>query len=462
MKKLYLGFLLLICFMAVAHTRAAVSSVLAQTNNSTDLAVTCSGNNATGIDCEVSPADTPMFDVTNILPGDTFTQKLTADNQSSQNGTFAFRSENLRFVPFANPVLSDQLTLTVHENTPAGPVVYGPVSLTQFVTDSQTQFVFLTPVNSEQFRDYYVTVGFNPAAGNEYQNKQVLFDLQFVFDFVPFSGVTPTPTASPGGSGSPGNPGSPGGSGSVLGTTSSLAATCSDTAPTSAPSLSFTESSTADGQVTLSWSSVSPVSTYAINFGTTPGVYQYGNNNVGNVSTYTVTGLVPGFQYYFQVLGVNGCEPGPRSNEVVTVGTPVGGAVVAAPGGFAPDQVLGVATQSEPLPSAGIEPFQAGEVLGAEVCRDWKKYLPWILLIAQAVLIAIGYLLQRAPVFFLKQAGMMIWTAGSILIYYWLRECDCYSGGALSWLCQWYWWAALLESTALWAVNHFFIQRKPR
>lgn len=434
----------------------------AQVDNGADVNVVCDGNDTEGIDCTISPSNAPMFDARNILPGDSFSQKLTATNETTQNGTFAFRSENLRFTPFANPVLSDELEITIRENVVNGPVVYGPKSVTQFISDSTSnKFIFLSPVNSNELREYYFTIKFKPTAGNQYQGREVKFDMQFAFDFVPFTTnftPTPTPTSSTNGSGDSGS------SGSVAGVTSTNSTVCTAEVPSGTPSLSFLESDTSDGQITLSWTSVSPVTTYAINIGTQAGVYQYGNNNVGNTNTYTVGGLIPGFQYYFQVLGVNDCAPGGRSNEVVTAGTPIGGAVVPAPIGFDAGDVLGEATGEAEL--ADIEQivqqqpgsFIQGEVLGEDTCREWKQYLPWILLVAQAILIFIGYILQRTPVFMFKQLGAILWTIGSIGLFYYFRECDCYSGGALSWLCRWYFIPSLGLSGLLQAVNYFLVE----
>ena len=414
----------------------------------TDLTVSCTNAGASG-DCFINPSNTPLFYETDILPGDVFVQTVRAENGTSQNGTFAFRGTNLRPVK-GLPHLSEQILIEVHENSADGPLLYSTTLLS--LINSGSQFYLLSPVNSQQYRDYFFVATFNPLAGNEYQYESAIFDLQLGFELVPVDSSSPTatpiPTTQPG---------------QTLGLTSTaLPPSCSATPPASSPILSSSGVVSVAGTLQLTWTAVAPVTTYAINFGTQPDVYQYGNNNVGNVTSYTVTNLSPGVQYFFQVIGVNDCAPGSRSNEISTTGTFFGGAIVAPPTGFTEGGVLGEATESAELTiSPTPSNFISGQVLG-ESCESWKEFLPWILLVAQAVIVLLVYFLQRQPVLFHKQLIAVGATGLSILLFYLLRSCDCYDGGVLAWLCRWYWIVAILESVFLQLGNYMFVEKESR
>lgn len=61
-----------------------------------------------------------------------------------------------------------------------------------------------------------------------------------------------------------------------------------------------------------------PVDSYALEFGTKPGEYQWGATNIGKKGsrTYLVKSLSPNKTYYFRVRGGNGCATGSWSNEI--------------------------------------------------------------------------------------------------------------------------------------------------
>lgn len=97
---------------------------------------------------------------------------------------------------------------------------------------------------------------------------------------------------------------------------------CPASSPTSTPTLGGFQASATS--VMLTWNSVGPVTHYSLRYGTSPGDYQYGATNIGNVISFEVKDLQPGVAYYFQVTGVNDCAAGHWSNE------------------FTPGQVLGI------------------------------------------------------------------------------------------------------------------------
>ncbi len=72
--------------------------------------------------------------------------------------------------------------------------------------------------------------------------------------------------------------------------------------------------------ITLTWDAPpEPVTTYIIRYGTQSGVcaaYTESVPDVGNVTSYTVTGLIPGQVYYFVVLASNSEGTSPCSTEI--------------------------------------------------------------------------------------------------------------------------------------------------
>lgn len=149
-----------------------------------------------------------------------------------------------------------------------------------------------------------------------------------------------------GGSSSNSNGGGNNGSGGTSG--SSAAPVCNDTAPGSAPTITNVTYGT--NSVTLTWTpAADPVSYYLIAYGTEPGVYTYGNPNIGNTTTYTIQGLSGGTTYYFAIKAVHGCMPGPFSNEVSS--DPQGGFLPQPAEGFSPSTLGITDRKNTPLTS---------------------------------------------------------------------------------------------------------------
>jgi hypothetical protein len=136
----------------------------------------------------------------------------------------------------------------------------------------------------------------------------------------------PTPTPTSGDSNS---------SNSSSGSNNSQPQQCTAGKPSTTSITSITK--TGPTTVSLSWTAVSPVTTYAISYGISPGNYQYGVPSTGNVTSFVVGGLDPNATYYFQVRGVNDCMPGDASGEQSAGGQVLG----ASTGG----QVLGASTE---------------------------------------------------------------------------------------------------------------------
>lgn len=145
--------------------------------------------------------------------------------------------------------------------------------------------------------------------------------------------VTPTPTQTPDNN----NSGSSGGSNNNNNNNNSQPKECTATKP-GTPSITSVER-TSGSTAKVSWNAVSPVTTYAISYGISPGNYQYGVPSTGNVTSFVIGGLDPNANYYFQITAINDCKPGDPSGNNST-----GGQVLGASTSIGGGQVLGAST----------------------------------------------------------------------------------------------------------------------
>ncbi len=77
------------------------------------------------------------------------------------------------------------------------------------------------------------------------------------------------------------------------------------------------------GDVTLSWDrAFSNVDGYSVVYGTEPGKFQYGANNIGNTTSFTVHDLNPGEKYYFALVPQKGGKAQYISAQVTQDSTP--------------------------------------------------------------------------------------------------------------------------------------------
>ncbi len=437
MKKLFAA-LISSLFALVLFTSATT-----QVHAGTDLTVNCP---AIGT-CTINPTNTPLFNEAGWMPGSTVTQKVTVTNSSSQNGFTGIQAANYTDTNSLGQVINIQ----IHQGSPAGTLLYAAPDLITFKNDG---FFTIGPINAGQTIDYYFTATMATSAGNQYQGSQVKFDL--------IAGLEITPIAPPSGGG--GGTSGGGGGGSVAGTTTvAPPPVCTDTAPTSAPTVRIVSQGT--NTVTLGWTSVSPVTHYGLFFTRVSDGAQYGATNIGNVTTYTITNLSGGASYSFQVFGVNGCAPGPRSN-TVTSGNIAGPFIAGRPLGNG-SQVLGVSTEVSPTPSpspsASPSPSpttdpNAGKVLGATTCVNWKQYIPWILLVLQFILVLLAQIFYRNDESWAKHIWAVVFTILSIVLFYLFKVCPCSGTWVwLGWLCPWYWLVSIILTLLVRGFAYSFI-----
>lgn len=415
----------------------------------TDINVQCSTEA-----CVVNPSAVPLFNESNIWPGYTVTQQIVVQNTSTEVGTFGIDPQEIipmGFAAFSASTLPSHIFIEIRQGSVGGPVVYGGGNETlQNLFDlSEVTLGTLNPGQNEQF---FFEATLDPNIGNDLMNTMTMFDLNLGANFTPIS--PPQPPSSDNNSNS-----ASGGGGGGSTNTSTRSAVCTDTPPRVAPTLFFRESSTSDGQITLGWSLVASADNYAINFGINPGEYIYGNNSVGNVTTYVVTGLTPNTEYFFQVIPLNGCAPGPRSNEISTSGN-AAGANVTAPGGFTANQVLGVQEAS-----GGAQPNGGttnGEVLGEQsTCQPWKQFLPLIFLAVQVIISVAIYMIFKNPENKVKQIAVVVTIIITSVLFYFLRECNCAQLSIFAVLCKWYLVVAILVGLFTQFINYALIEREP-
>ncbi|NMB56839.1 fibronectin type III domain-containing protein [Candidatus Beckwithbacteria bacterium] len=337
-----------------------------------NLTVDCSSSN-----CTLSPSPeaalfAPSEDYnSDIKPGDNIHRTITVNNNRNTNCSLVLKPKNNLG---SEPYSLDEVMFTVIKDTTTA--YFGSESGGRATSAETLKSLFqngeinlgIIGANSSRIFDWIVSI--DESVGNEYQKASLKFDfdMNFICDD-PSPTPTPTSTTTNGGGGTGG-----GGTGGTP--------VCTATSPSSAPVL--TTRAGAPGSIILSWTAVSPVTHYMIWYGTTPGVYTYGNSNIGNVTSYTVTGLGAG-RYYFQVAGVNDCAPGPWSNQSSPTGF-VGGVSTQIPSGF---EVLGEKTKTPEISGAKENGQVMGEKDGCcpKICAWW-----WILLLAQTTLVSWFYL----------------------------------------------------------------------
>lgn len=113
----------------------------------------------------------PIFVVANMLPGDTKERSIDVTNNATVARPVGVRGIKTSETGNFSSVLN--IVITEGANT-----LYGPVNLDQFFTDSAgLDGIPLSTLGPGDTTTYTFKVTFNSGAGNEFQGKEVIFDL---------------------------------------------------------------------------------------------------------------------------------------------------------------------------------------------------------------------------------------------------------------------------------------------
>lgn len=120
------------------------------------------------------PAGTPIFDTSNLKPGDEITKTIDVKNTSALTRNAIVRGIRTDYDGEA-PHIDEALMILIKEGET---ILYGPRSASQFFSDSVFPgFVPLSTLTSNQTKTYAMTVSLPESTGNEFQGKSVQFDL---------------------------------------------------------------------------------------------------------------------------------------------------------------------------------------------------------------------------------------------------------------------------------------------
>ncbi|MFH1561329.1 MAG: fibronectin type III domain-containing protein [Patescibacteria group bacterium] len=414
----------LVLFVATVLFCLSSYSVLAA-----DLVVSCPDE---GPNCTLNPGGA-LFSESNWYPGAEVGKEIVVENNDADDDCLLWVGGVLNESESSGGLesqLDNQVQILEEATTK-------DFSMSDFLDGDQ----FLTTVPASGVRSLIWTIEMDTQAGNQYQGVKTVFDINYHFE----CGQEPVATTNDGGGTDDGGGDGGGGGGTA----------CTQTAPGAVSGLTAVGGGL--GQVVLSWSppSSGSVTHYLIAYGTSPGNYVYGNPNVGNVFSYTVSGLSSGVNYYFAVKAVNDCAPGPYSNEAsVIAGGVLGQQVLESPAeGFG---VLGETT--EPGQIGGGGSTGSGEVAGTSTgnCR-WTCFW-WLVLPLLALAFNLVYLKS-----FREKLGQEKWRflfipAISFLAY--LLDDFFHVWWCPTVFCHWMWlWASL--STVLPLVVWYRRWKKP-
>ncbi len=125
------------------------------------------------------PSGNPIFTVSNMVPGDVETRTVLVTNGAASIRPVGVRGEEV------NPTgsFSSALDIIISEDGSdlyGGASADGPKTLTEFFSDSAGEDgIFLQNLNPGDTKTYTFKVTFDSSAGNEFQDKEVVFDIIF-------------------------------------------------------------------------------------------------------------------------------------------------------------------------------------------------------------------------------------------------------------------------------------------
>lgn len=345
MKRKILILLFLISFLSFWSAKRVLA---------VDLTVTCAENGP----CSLAPfPGAALFSENNFLPGDSVTKQITVVNNDTDEDCYLYLvTENETQSPggFAEKLFTviKKGASDIYGVRDGSDQATGDKKLADLFSGSA---IFLSTIAKNSSEIFAWTVTFDFTSGNYYQNASMAFnfDLTFSCGFPPVPTPTPVPTSPPGGGGPAGGPGP----------------ACTDAKP-GLPTGFSAVAGPGTGQVTLSWLPPSLPYTYFLIAYSDSSSWppKWGNPDVGDVSSFTVSGLGAG-TYWFWLRAGNGCMPGDFVGPI-SPGAIAGVAGGGVAPGFAPG-VLGVETPGE---LGEGEATREGEVMGAPgkpICWWW-------------------------------------------------------------------------------------------
>lgn len=125
-------------------------------------------------DLAVAFESAPLFDESNFMPGDSVTKWVQVKNNGTEDRLVAVKAHNITGSE-PDPILPEVLELVITKNA------------TELYRDSLQNFFDLNTLDLSNLAHgdqtiYYFTVSFDPEADNDYQGRQVIFDLTFGYE----------------------------------------------------------------------------------------------------------------------------------------------------------------------------------------------------------------------------------------------------------------------------------------
>ena len=151
-----------------------------------DLTVTCSEPQESDF-CEVSPPNTPLFSETDAGPGSNFYQSITVNNTDPNDPCFLYLSAGENGDSILKEVLNNFIkrgSLSLYEKT-----------MPELLTSPNPAFLEEIPAGSIYIYDWRVNIDEN--AGNDYQDRNLSFDISLTFQCGHEPEISPTPTPTP-------------------------------------------------------------------------------------------------------------------------------------------------------------------------------------------------------------------------------------------------------------------------
>jgi hypothetical protein len=392
---------------------------------------------------------TPLFNETNILPGDTVSRWVKATNNSGYNMPIATQAINV-----SDPDnLGSKLSLVIKEGTD---VLYTG-TLADFLAAGEVYLSNLAGDGSQTQYDF--TVDFDPLTDNPYQEKRVGFDIQ-----IGFQGDLPTPPAGQ----TYGTMGGGAGGNSLLIYDETILDRGDDFATiTWKTKVALTDFPyAASSQVIYSAAGESHVLDLNDNMGTPP-LYGYAHTTPETDTapkvvdhSVTITGLTPGTTYFFRCVSRGSLA---ISAELTFTTTGVAGVTTGQGGAF-----TSVPSTEEEIPPEGIGGTPSGEYEIPQISPEVKGLMAavgdlfklgnfcWLLLVIIIILLIL-YLLSIAKMSGEKKKKWLLPLIIAVLIVLYCIFC-CESCGSI--FCCKTCWILIIIDIILYLISLFIGGKK--